>query len=247
MTTRYPSIVRRNVRLAAMLAGVTLALGGCTHTKSPEGSAGRPPVDYRLRHPIVVQETNKSVEIFVGTNRGGLSTAQRSDVAGLAQAWLREGTGVIIVEVPHGTTNARAAEDARREVQSLLLAAGIPPRGVTVRTYQPQDARQLATLRLTYPRITANVGPCGEWPDDIGPSIKNKGYLENGPYHNFGCASQRNLAAMIDNPADLVQPRPEAPAYTQRRTAAFEKYRKGTSTATTYPESDAAKISETGK
>ena len=58
-------------------------------------------------------------------------------------------------------------------------------------------------------------------------SIDNTGYNENRPYHNFGCANQRNLAAMIDNPADLEQPRPETPAYTMRRNAAFEKYRKG--------------------
>ena len=52
---------------------------------------------------------------------------------------------------------------------------------------------------------------------------------------------------MVDNPSDLVQPRPETPSYTARRTASFEKYRKGNTTATTYPESDRAKLSDTGK
>ena len=52
---------------------------------------------------------------------------------------------------------------------------------------------------------------------------------------------------MIDNPADLEQPRSETPAYTARRTAAFEKYRKGTATTTTYPEADKAKLSDVGK
>jgi pilus assembly protein CpaD len=55
------------------------------------------------------------------------------------------------------------------------------------------------------------------------------------------------MAAMVDNPADLEQPRPESPAYTARRTAAFEKYRKGTTTTTSYPEADKAKLSDTGK
>ena len=79
------------------------------------------------------------------------------------------------------------------------------------------------------------------------PSIKNKSYLENKQYYNFGCAHQRNIAAMIDNPSDLVQPRSETPAYTTRRTAAFEKYRKGLPTTTTYPEAEKAKLSDTGK
>ena len=71
--------------------------------------------------------------------------------------------------------------------------------------------------------------------------------MENKPYYNFGCANQRNMAAMVDNPSDLVQPRPETPPYTPRRTEAFEKYRKGTSSATAYPDAEKAKISDTGK
>jgi pilus assembly protein CpaD len=166
---------------------------------------------------------------------------------GLAQIWLQEGTGAIVADVPVGTPNARAAADAFREAQALLTAAGVPSRGVTLRHYHPDDPRQLATLRLSYPKISAVAGPCGLWPDDLGPSIKDKGYLENKPYYNFGCSYQHNIAAMVDNPADLVQPRPETPAYTVRRTEGFEKYRKGTTTTTNYPEADKAKLSDTGK
>ncbi len=129
--------------------------------------------------------------------------------------------------MPVDTPNAAAAADAFREIQSLLAAAGVPPRGITVHRYHPDDPRQMATIRLNYPKISAVAGPCGLWPEDLGPSIKDKSYFENKDYYNFGCAYQRNMAAMIDNPSDLVQPRSETPAYTARRTEAFEKYRKG--------------------
>ena len=105
----------------------------------------------------------------------------------------------------------------------------------------------MAAIRLSYPKISAEAGPCGLWPDDIGPSVKNKSYFENKSYYNFGCAYQRNMAAMVDNPADLVQARPETPPDMMRRSAAFEKYRKTTATTTTYPEADKAKLSELGK
>jgi pilus assembly protein CpaD len=52
---------------------------------------------------------------------------------------------------------------------------------------------------------------------------------------------------MVDNPSDLVQPRAETPALMSRRNIAFDKYRKGNTTATTYPESDKAKLSDVGK
>lgn len=237
---------QRSLRMAAALIGAAAALSACTHT-SQDTVTGSVPNDYRLRHPIVVQEANTTTEVFVGTGRGGLTAAQRADIGGLAQAWMREGTGAIVIDVPANTPNARTANDSLREIKGILNAYGVPPRGVTVRPYHPADPRQFATIRVNYPRIRADAGPCGLWPEDIGPSIKNKGYLDNRPYHNFGCATQRNLAAMVDNPADLVQPRAEAPAMTSRRNAAFTKYRKGDTTATSYPESDRAKLSDVGK
>jgi pilus assembly protein CpaD len=123
----------------------------------------------------------------------------------------------------------------------------VPPRAVAVRQYQPKDPRHMAAIRLNYPKISATAGPCGLWPDDLAASYKNSTWFDNKQYYNFGCATQRNLASMIDEPTDLVQPRAETPAYTTRRTAAFDKYRRGASTTTTYPEADRAKLSDTGK
>ncbi len=245
MTAKIPVDRIRAFRIAGALIGLAAALGACTHTD--DVLTASVPNDYRQRHPIAIQEADQSVVIFVGHARGGLSVSQRADVMGLAQAWLREGTGAISADLPVATPNARAAADSFREIQALLAAAGVPPRGIVVRRYHPDDPRQMATIRLNYPKISAVAGPCGLWPEDLGPSIKNKSYFENKPYYNFGCANQRNLAAMVDNPSDLVQPRPETPAYTARRTAAFEKYRKGEPTSILYPEAEKAKLSDTGK
>ncbi len=246
MTTSTPLDRKRACRLVAALVGLAATLSACTHTGDVATTASIPD-DYRKRHPIAVEEANHSIVVFVGRGRGGLSASQRTDVMGLAQSWVEDATGTITADVPVGTPNARAAADSFREIQALLSAAGVPPRGLVVRNFHPQDPRQMAAIRLSYPKLAAVAGPCGMWPEDLGPSIKNKSYFENKQYYNFGCASQRNMAAMIDNPADLVQPRPETPAYTIRRSEAFEKYRKGTPTTTSYPEADKAKLSDTGK
>ena len=246
MTNITPVDRHRTLGLLGALAGLSVALGACTYTGAEVVTASVPN-DYRLRHPIAIHEAERSVVIFVGHARGGLSPSQRADVVGLAQTWVREGTGAIVADVPVDTPNARAAANSFREVQALLAAGGVPPRGITLRHYHPDDPRTFATIRLSYPRIAAVAGPCGLWPEDLGPSILNNRYSENKQYYNFGCANQRNMAAMIANPSDLVQPRPETPAYTARRTAGFEKYRKGDSTTATYPEADKAKLSDTGK
>ena len=244
MTARIPVDRSRCLPMAGVLVGLAVMLGACAHREEVTASI---PSDYRLRHPIAIQEADRSVVIFVGHGRGGLSASERSDVVGLAQSWLHEGTGTIVADVPVKTSNAAAAADALREINALLVASGVPPRGIAVHRYHPDDPRQMATIRLNYPKISAVAGPCGLWPEDLGPAINNKGYLENKPYYNFGCAYQRNMASMIDNPSDLVQPRPETAAYTVRRTEAFEKYRRGTPTATTYPDAEKAKLSDTGK
>ena len=236
----------RALHLLGALALLSVALGACTYT-SGEVVTASVPDDYRLRHPIAVQEADRSIVVFVGHARGGLSASQRADVAGLAQTWVREATGAIVADVPVDTPNAWAAATAFREIQAVLAAGGVPSRGIVLHHYHPDDPRTLPTIRLSYPKISAVAGPCGLWPEDLGPSILNDRYSENKQYHNFGCATQRNLAAMIDNPSDLVQPRSETPAYTARRTAAFEKYRKGAATTTDYPEADKAKLSDAGK
>ena len=65
------------------------------------------------------------------------------------------------------------------------------------------------------------------------------------PLRYLSKASERRI--VYGGVSDLVQPRSETVAYTTRRTAAFDKYRKGAPTSTTYPESDKAKLSDTGK
>ncbi|MBR1122929.1 CpaD family pilus assembly protein [Bradyrhizobium lablabi] len=248
MTTKAKSSTGRTaaLRIGLALTGLAVVLGACKHIDDPSPVAFAPE-DYRLRHPIAVTEIDREIVVFVGNNRGGLAAQQRADVIGLAQTWLREGTGAINVDVPVDTPNARAAADSAREIQALFAAAGLPPRAYTVRHYRPEDPRHMPAIRLKYPRIAATAGPCGLWPDDIGPGYKNKTYYDNTQYYNFGCAVQRNFAAMIENPSDLTQARPETPAYTARRTAAFDKYRKATPTTTTYPEADKAKLSSVGQ
>ncbi|QOZ25933.1 CpaD family pilus assembly protein [Bradyrhizobium sp. CCBAU 51753] len=228
---------------ALLVAGV--ALGGCNLTG--DGVTGSVPDDYRQRHPIAVTEGEQSIVVFVGRGRGNLTETQRDDVMGLARNWRREGTGAIAVDVPVDTPNSRSAQAVYQEIRGLLASMGVPGHAITRRAYNVDDPRALATIRLSYPKMAAVAGPCGVWPADLGPNIYNPNYNENKQFDNFGCASQRNLAAMVANPSDLEQPRSETAAYTPRRTIAFDRYRRGESTATTYSEVEKAKLSDAAK
>ena len=232
---------RKAGRLAAV-AGLAAMLAGCY---SAHENVAAIPNDYRHRHPITLQEGSRTVEIFVGNNRGSLTPAQRADVLAFAHVWKHEATGGVLIDVPSGTPNERAAAETLHEIQSILTAAGVPSQGIAVRPYRPADPNRLATIKLAYPRITAEAGPCGLWPHDLGPADV-VAYDSNKPYWNFGCASQRNLAAMVDNPADLVQPRGETPAYGARRAVVLDKYRQGQPTQTQEVNANKGRISDVG-
>jgi len=230
-------------------AAVTCALAVCacnTNQQAVRAPAPDVPTDYRLRHPITLQESDRTLELFIGTNRGELNPTQRAQVLSFGVGWKRQATGGIVVERPLGSTNERAAAEAMPEIVSILAASGLPPQSIAVQTYAATGPN-LATVRISYPSIHAQAGPCGLWPESIGPSF-NRDYFENQPPWNYGCATQRALAAEVADPADLVQPRGETAAYAMRRTTVLEKYREGQSTATTGSgTAQAAKISDVGK
>jgi pilus assembly protein CpaD len=229
----------------ALMAASALTLVGC-YTAPQEVVVGNVASDVRQRHPIVIKEGPRTVDLFIGEKRGTLNGSQRAEVLSFAAEWRREATGGILIDVPAGTSNASAAASAAREVRAILSAAGVPADAMQQREIRPHSPSKLATLRLHYPRVMADVGPCGLWPHDLGPTYDRE-HLENRQYWNFGCAQQRNLAAMVDNPADLVQPRSEVPPYNGRRTSVLEKYHVGQSTATQYPDADKGKISTIGQ
>lgn len=246
---KVPALPRQSTAAAraALLLAAALSCAGCGLTaKTAVKEDVSVPLDYRQRHPIAIREADRTMEVFVGAQRPGLSAAQRKEVAVFASVWRKEATGGIIIDTPVGTHNARASHEVAREIRSMLGHAGVPPTAVVIRNYKPSDPGQLATVRLNYPKMTAQAGPCGLWPEDLGLPADAQPAM-NRPYWNLGCSTQRNLAAMVENPADLVQPREEAPIYAARRTTVMEKYRAGQSPATVYPDDKKGVISDVGQ
>lgn len=246
MTENPSHVARRTVAIALrtlVLGTAAAVLAGCYTAQ--EAVLDTIPNDYRQRHPIVLKEAPRTVDLFIGNRRGTLTGVQRAEVLSFAQAWWREGTGGVIIDVPSGTPNERSAAAALQEVRSILAGAGVPPEAVATRPNTAGDPRKLATMRLHYPKVTADAGPCGLWPYDLGPTYHREHY-ENREYYNLGCASQRNMAAMVENPADLVQPRSEIPSYTGRRTTVLDKHHRGEASGTVYPDAAKGRISDVG-
>jgi pilus assembly protein CpaD len=244
-----PSQERRRLAAPLVLVCLGLLLGACQHKEPDVYTASI--ADYRDRHPIRLIDGKRSIQVLVGSGRPGLTATQRAEVASLGGEWRQEGTGYVMIETPEGAVNSLAAKHTIREIRSLLQFAGVPSRATIVRGYRPPYRDDLGAIRVTYTKIQAVAGPCGQWPDNVGPGLVGKERYpllesENVPYWNFGCATQSNLAAAVATPEDLVQPRPEMPAFAARRQTVLEKYRQGQDPSTVYTQNSGGKLSTVG-
>src|SRR5579863_2665695 len=106
---------------AAAAAACAIMVCGCNTDQQVTG-VPEVPVDYRLRHPITLHEANRTLELFLGTNRGELNPTQRAQVLAFGLGWKRAATGGVMVERPVGSSNERSAADAMREIVSILAA-----------------------------------------------------------------------------------------------------------------------------
>jgi len=164
-----------------------------------------------------------SVTGFLGPNGAGKTTTLRM-LLGLARPTRGQALvfGRPFTELEHPAARVGAVLEAsdlhpgrtgRDHLRVLALAAGVPESRIKVQPYLAGDHARPASVRLSYLRVKAVAPQCGLWPEEVSNTNHNP------QYHNFGCASQQNLAAVVDNPLDLLYPRGMTPADAQRREA----------------------------
>jgi pilus assembly protein CpaD len=209
-----PSLLR--VGLAA-LAGTLLS--ACTHLKSEPMSST--PVDYRQRHPITIGLSNQTLDVFTGRVVGGLDRRQTEDVRAFAREYMEKGQGPLIAYLP---VNAGPGATGGLEAIRNALGAGGAKGRLQIGHYHA-DGGVAAPIRLSYARLSAQTpGGCSYENSDLAQTPFSENLL-NRPSYNFGCAYQRNLAAQIDDPRDLVRPRQEGPGDSSKRLAGIERIR----------------------
>lgn len=211
-----------------------LAVAGCAAPKKGD-ITGAVPDDVRSRHPIYVTRGKAVMDILPGGGPGGLTDRQVADIQGFAMDWQRRGRGALVMQVPGGLAAQKEVSYGVREIRRVLGSAGVTGKRLSVVNYPADGPSHLAPVRLEYSVLEAKLPhECGQWPDDIGYSDPESS-SRNEQYWNFGCASQQNLAAQVEDPEDFIRPRAEAPASATRRTDVMRRFGRGEPTATSYP------------
>ncbi|CFX22432.1 Pilus (Caulobacter type) biogenesis lipoprotein CpaD [Candidatus Filomicrobium marinum] len=237
--TSFKYTMPRGAGVALVAAMATLALAGCRPSDPGTRIAGWAMIDSAQRHPIMVSQEPTSMSIRVPRGSSGLSPTQRARVLNFYAHFRATdaGNSRLVINAPSGAPNEVAVMNAVQEIRYILTREGIPDSDISVEAIHV-EGRGDPPIRLSYLQYVAHAPECGDWTTNLAREPANL------PYPNFGCATQRNFAVQVANPADLLGPRNMTPRSSERRDTTWAKYVKGDTTAAKKSEDE--KISTTG-
>jgi pilus assembly protein CpaD len=220
-------------RLPVLIFGLS-ALGACASVPAPEG----PPVASAAdRHRINVVQTNERLALPAPANAATLDPNARAQLRLLADNYLRYGHGALVMSTPAGGGNAEAASSLALEARMSLVEAGVSFAAIAESKYDASGATE-APIVVGFSRFEAEAPECAPvWEQDLAHQSNNQ------PWASFGCATQANLAALVEDPADLLNPRGEAARDSGRRETVFGRYRQGEPTHATRSSEEHASVS----
>ncbi|MGI9483585.1 MAG: CpaD family pilus assembly protein [Hyphomicrobiales bacterium] len=219
MSSKNVKSATRTVPIMAIgLAGALLA--GCqSMPANNEDLAANPGVQYWQRYPIDV-ETGQ-VRMQVPTSHGANFTPTReSEIRKFVARYPSTAAGKMVISTPSGGGSKANAVSAR--VSQIASQENVPYRLIV---HKRHKASKGSPVVISYQRHFAVTEKCGDWSRNMAVTGENR------PYEDFGCSSQHNLAAMADNPRDLVTPRAMSPLYGTRNDVVYDKHIQGKKTS----------------
>ncbi len=175
--------------------------------------------DVERDHPVQVVSRHVERPVTVNTESLSLSPEDTAQLDRFAADFLQSGSGAIEIAVPAGSGRDLALARAN-VIRSHVIARGVRPNEVLIRL-SARDTDADAPLTVSYERYSVKLPECGDFSKTMTTEPRNL------VSPNYGCSTQRNIAAMIANPADLVRMRGQTPADAERRSLVIQNYQQG--------------------
>lgn len=199
--------------LAGLAAGCAQQQGGVLGL-GPNFSTS---ADYRDVYPISIDIAPFLIEIEAADR---LSEIDMARVDAFAREFRAAGEGEITVAYP----NDADADDIVHEIVARLRREGVAEDLIVTGAYSTAVDGDRGVV-VSYYAADAEAPECPElWGDSM---IR----ADNEHSGRMGCWAQRNLATMVVQPRDLLEPRPTTPALADRRADVLEAYAEGQATA----------------
>lgn len=216
-----PGSRARQVGTILILSALAAALAGCKHDNGGAQVAGWALVDPSQRHPIIVSRQPETLTLHTARGSTGLNPQQRAELLDFtARSRAADaGNSRLIIQAPSGSANEVAAMHAVQEIRELLSDNGFAESAIAVEAYS-DGGHTAPPVRVSFMRYVAEGPDC-----DAGANLARS--PQNLPSPNLGCSNQRNFAAMVANPGDLLGPRTESDRASERRDTTWGKYKRG--------------------
>lgn len=220
-TSRIP------LHIASLL--LVLLAGSCA---SPFSDGSPPFEDGARNHPIAVEPSYRSLKLSFSAMNAGLLPSDAEHFEDFVAHYLAHGNGAISISAPRN-------EDGRSAIAYFgerLEQMGVPKEHILVGEVDGSDNR----VELGYMTYEARVEPCGNWSKNLASTEEN----DTAP--DLGCSVQHNIAAMVADPRDLVEPHREDGSDAMRRATIMTHYEKGEPTAAQKSKDQSGQISQVG-
>lgn len=192
-----------------LLAAAAASVAGCAAQFNGQEQA----LSVAEQHPISVD--SQTVTMTLAPAGGELSSLDESRLRAFADSYMRNGHGALTVTSP--------ADKGAAGVRDSLNRFGVPLASIVEADYRGGGAA--GEVILSYTHYVATPSACGLW-----EGLRERDYRNmNSP--NFGCATQNNLAAMIGDPHDLIEPAAMTDPDSTTRILGVGKFRKGEDTS----------------
>ena len=169
-------------------------------------------------HPISVDSQTVTMTLSAAKAADGVSSLDQARLRAFADSYMRNGHGALTVTAPDG------AQEAAAEIRASLNKYGVPADVIAAADYRGASAAD-GDVILSYTHYVATPSACGVW-----EGIRERDY-RNMRSPNFGCAAQNNLAAMIGDPHDLIEPAGMTDPDSATRIRGVTQFRKGETTS----------------
>ncbi|MEQ1819439.1 MAG: CpaD family pilus assembly protein [Terricaulis sp.] len=221
-------------RLPLLLLGVS-ALGACAGIPKPE-VASAPLASQVDRYEPTAEAAVQRLELNVAPGQMQLAANERAQLSAFANDYLRYGHGPLALETPSGGANSDSASVLAADARRALADAGVSYAAIAGST---RDAGgESMPILVSFNRFEAQAPDCAPlYEQDLAHQSNNQ------PWASFGCATNFNLASMVEDPADLVRPRDMAARDSERRDTVMDAYRAGAQTHAERSDAERATIS----
>lgn len=173
--------------------------------------------DGRYAYPSRVEK--KTAYLDIATPQGAMPVnVDRGRINDFVQAYRNQGEAPLAVTITAPSASDAAARKEATDVAVLLQHEGIPAKDIKLFI---KESPVKAGPQLTFPIYVIGPQECGNWYEPL----EQNWHSQN--TDNFGCATQKNVDAMVANPRDLIEPRDVTGRDANRSWKIVDNYQQG--------------------